>query len=70
MLSLAGAMGNALDTIYGRAIIIDVLSTVTRATDRIEIVIPNSQFISQQIVNYSLSHSYIYKGSNSLWGIL
>lgn len=53
------AIGNTLETIYGRVISIDVLSTVIRTTDGIEIVIPNSQFISQQIVNYSLSDSYI-----------
>ncbi len=53
------AIGNKLETIYGRVISIDVLSTVVGTTDGIEIVIPNSQFISKEIVNYSLSDSYI-----------
>jgi small-conductance mechanosensitive channel len=53
------AIGNTLETIYGRVKSIDILSTVIGTTDGIEVVIPNSQFISQQIVNYSLSYSYI-----------
>jgi small-conductance mechanosensitive channel len=53
------AIGNKLGTIYGRVKSIDILSTVVGTTDGIEIVIPNSQFISGQIVNYSLSDSYI-----------
>jgi small-conductance mechanosensitive channel len=53
------AIGNTLQTIYGRVESIDVLSTVVQTTDNIEIVIPNSQFIEGQIVNYSLSDSDI-----------
>ena len=53
------AIGNTLETIYGRVESIDVLSTVVQTTDNIEIVIPNSQFIEGQIVNYSLSDSDI-----------
>jgi len=53
------AIGNTLETIYGRVQSIDVLSTVVQTTDNIEIVIPNSQFIEGQIVNYSLSDSNI-----------
>ncbi|NIX16406.1 MAG: mechanosensitive ion channel, partial [Candidatus Dadabacteria bacterium] len=43
------AIGNTLETIYGRVESIDVLSTVIQTTDNIEIVIPNSQFIEGQI---------------------
>ncbi len=53
------AIGNTLETIYGRVQSIDVLSTVVQTTDNIEVVIPNSQFIEGQIVNYSLSDSNI-----------
>lgn len=53
------AIGNTLETIYGRVESIDVLSAVVKTTDNIEIVIPNSQFIEGQIVNYSLSDSDI-----------
>jgi small-conductance mechanosensitive channel len=53
------AIGNRLGTIYGRVKSIDILSTVVGTTDGIEIVIPNSQFISGQIVNYSLSDNYV-----------
>lgn len=53
------AIGNTLQTIYGRVESIDALSTVVQTTDNIEIVIPNSQFIEGQIVNYSLSDSDI-----------
>jgi small-conductance mechanosensitive channel len=36
-----------------------VLSTIVSTTDGIEVVVPNSQFITQEIVNYSLSDHYI-----------
>ena len=38
---------------------IDILSTTIQTTDGIEIVVPNSQFLSNQIINYSLSDSNI-----------
>ena len=53
------AIGNSLETIYGRVSSIDVLSTIVSTTDGIEVVVPNSQFITQEIVNYSLSDHYI-----------
>ncbi len=49
------AVGNTLETIYGRVASIDTFSSVVTTTDGIEIVVPNSQFIEQKIVNYSLS---------------
>ena len=53
------AIGNALEKIYGSVESIDTFSTVVSTTDGIEVVVPNSQFIDQQIVNYSLSDSTI-----------
>lgn len=49
------AVGNTLETIYGKVSSIDTFSCVVTTTDGIEIVVPNSQFIEQKIVNYSLS---------------
>jgi potassium efflux system protein len=53
------AIGNTLETIYGRVNSIDVLSTIVSTTDGIEVVVPNSQFITQEIVNYSLTDHYV-----------
>jgi len=49
------AIGNTLETIYGRVASIDTFSSVVTTTDGIEIVVPNSQFVESQMVNYSLS---------------
>lgn len=53
------AIGNTLDKIYGSVESIDTFSSIVSTTDGIEVVVPNSQFIDQQMVNYSLSHSNI-----------
>ncbi len=53
------AIGNTLETIYGTVVNIDTFSSVVSTTDGIEVVVPNSQFIDQQMVNYSLSDSTI-----------
>jgi small-conductance mechanosensitive channel len=50
------AIGNQLQTIYGRVASIDTFSSVISTTDGIEVVVPNSKFIEQQLVNYSLSN--------------
>ncbi len=50
---------NTLPTIYGKVVSIDALSTVVKTSDGIEIVIPNSHFLSEKIVNYSLTDNYI-----------
>ncbi len=50
------AIGNTLETIYGNVISIDTFSSIVSTTDGIEVVVPNSQFIDQQMVNYSLSN--------------
>lgn len=49
------AIGNTLETIYGRVVSVDTFSSVVATTDGIDIVVPNSQFIEQKMVNYSLS---------------
>lgn len=49
------AVGNKLETIYGRVESIDLFNTVVLTLDGIEIIVPNSQFTTQQVVNYSLS---------------
>ena len=53
------AIGNKLETIYGKIQTIDILNTVVLTVDGIEIVVPNSQFLSNQFVNYSLTDSKI-----------
>lgn len=53
------AIGNTLDKIYGSVESIDTFSSVVSTTDGIEVVVPNSQFLEQQMVNYSLSNSTI-----------
>jgi len=50
------AIGNTLETIYGNVVSIDTFSSIVSTTDGIEVVVPNSQFIDQQMVNYSLSN--------------
>jgi len=49
------AIGKEGDTIFGEVVSINVLTTIVRTTDNFEIAIPNSQFVSGRIVNYSLS---------------
>ncbi|MGH7884809.1 MAG: mechanosensitive ion channel family protein [Thermodesulfobacteriota bacterium] len=53
------AVGNRLETIYGRVESIDLFNTVVLTLDGIEIIVPNSQFTNQQVVNYSLSTSEV-----------
>lgn len=53
------AIGYSLQTIYGRVVNIDAFNTVIVTLDSIEIVVPNSSFISGQVVNYSLSDANI-----------
>jgi len=53
------AAGNTLETVYGRVSQINLLSTLVKTTDGIEIIVPNSHFIEQKIVNYSLTDQFI-----------
>lgn len=53
------AVGNTLETVYGQVSDINLLSTLIQTTDGIEIIVPNSHFIEQKIVNYSLTNQFI-----------
>ena len=53
------AVGNNLETIYGKVESIDLFNTVVLTLDGIEIIVPNSQFTNNQVVNYSLSTSEV-----------
>ncbi|RLJ70847.1 mechanosensitive ion channel-like protein [Hydrogenivirga caldilitoris] len=53
------AIGRSGSTIFGQVVNINILTTVVRTTDNVEIAIPNSEFVSGRIVNYSLSDPYI-----------
>lgn len=53
------AIGNKLETVYGVVSDINLLSTLVRTTDGIEVIVPNSHFIEQKIVNYSLTDQFI-----------
>jgi potassium efflux system protein len=46
-------------TIFGRVENISILSTRIRTLDGIDILIPNSTFIGNQIINYSLRNPYV-----------
>ncbi|EDP75874.1 mechanosensitive ion channel domain-containing protein [Hydrogenivirga sp. 128-5-R1-1] len=53
------AIGRQSETIFGKVVNINILTTVIRTNDNVEIAIPNSEFISGRIINYSLSDPYI-----------
>lgn len=53
------AIGNDSNTIFGKVTDIGVVSTTVRTLDGVEIAIPNSEFISGKIINYSLSNPYV-----------
>ena len=53
------AIGSTSETIFGQVANINILTTVIRTTDNVEIAIPNSEFVSGRIINYSLSDPYI-----------
>lgn len=53
------AIGSTLETVYGKVSDINLLSTLVHTTDGIEIIVPNSHFIEQKIVNYSLTDQFI-----------
>lgn len=57
--SVGETLGRTAGTIFGKVVNINVLTTVIRTNDNFEIAIPNSEFISGRIVNYSLSDPYI-----------
>ncbi len=53
------SIGNTSNTIYGKVVSVDFLSTIIRTLDGIEISVPNSEFISGKIINYTLSDPYV-----------
>ena len=53
--SAGRAIGRSGETIFGKVVNINILTTVVRTNDNFEIAIPNSEFVSGRIVNYSLS---------------
>ncbi len=53
------AIGRKSNTIFGKVVNISILTTVIRTNDNVEVAIPNSEFISGRIINYSLSDPYI-----------
>ena len=59
LVELEGSAGQAIgrrgETIFGKVVNINILTTVIRTNDNFEIAIPNSEFVSGRIVNYSLS---------------
>lgn len=57
--SAGRAIGRSGETIFGKVVNINILTTVIRTTDNVEIAIPNSEFVSGKIINYSLSDPYI-----------
>ncbi len=57
--SAGRAIGRSAETIFGKVVNINILTTVIRTTDNVEIAIPNSEFISGKIINYSMSDPYI-----------
>jgi len=57
--SAGRAIGRSAETIFGKVVNINILTTVIRTTDNVEIAIPNSEFVSGKIINYSLSDPYI-----------
>lgn len=60
---LPGSAGNIVgvqsDTVFGRVVSIDMFATTVQTYDNIEIMVPNSIFISDTIINYTRSDKYI-----------
>ncbi|WP_457600625.1 mechanosensitive ion channel family protein [Hydrogenivirga sp.] len=52
-------IGRRSETVFGKVVNISILTTVIRTNDNLEVAIPNSEFISGRIINYSLSDPYI-----------
>lgn len=60
---LPGSAGNIVgvqsNTVFGRVTSIDMFATTVQTYDNIEIMVPNSVFISETIINYTRSDRYI-----------
>jgi len=57
--SAGRVVGVTSDTVFGRIISIDMFATTVQTYDNIEIMVPNSVFISETIINYTRSDKYI-----------
>ncbi|AAC07093.1 mechanosensitive ion channel family protein [Aquifex aeolicus] len=53
------AVGAGGDTIFGRVVSINILTTIVRTWDNVEVAIPNSEFLSSKIVNYSMTNPIV-----------
>jgi small-conductance mechanosensitive channel len=60
---LSGATGRTVgvtsDTVFGRVLSIDMFATTVQTYDNIEIMVPNSVFIAETIINYTRSDKFI-----------
>jgi len=52
-------INNPNETIFGRVENISILTTQIRTLDGIDILVPNSTFIGNQVINYSLRNPYV-----------
>jgi potassium efflux system protein len=52
-------INNDSNTIFGRVENISILSTRVRTLDGIDILVPNSTFVGNQIINYSFGNPYV-----------
>ncbi len=57
--SAGSVIGREGSSIFGQVVNINILTTVVRTNDNVEVAIPNSEFVSGRIVNYSLSDPFI-----------
>ncbi|PLX65899.1 MAG: hypothetical protein C0603_13060 [Denitrovibrio sp.] len=60
---LPGSAGNIVgvvsDSVFGSVVSIDMFATTVQTFDNIEIMVPNSVFISETIINYTRSDKYV-----------
>ena len=52
-------INNDDETIFGRVENISILTTQIRTLDGIDILVPNSSFVGNQVINYSLRNPYV-----------
>jgi len=57
--SAGSVVGVQSETVFGRVASIDMFATTVQTYDNIEIMVPNSVFISDTIINYTRSDKYI-----------
>jgi small-conductance mechanosensitive channel len=57
--SAGSVVGVQSNTVFGRVASIDMFATTVQTYDNIEIMVPNSVFISDTIINYTRSDKYI-----------